>query len=202
MKNHNDLTTSNFEAYLEAAVQSLQNKNWISALDIALTLPGICSNVDPRTKSLGGDGKRYRTWYQLNVDDTTSQIVRDPGFLPRIEPLYDAELVYKLRCSMLHQGEPLTQYFENKFKSDCNDVSSIVIKTYAQDSGEIPSFVGTSTKGGFVAMDSNILDGPYEIEVNIFVKELCQKLIKASRAYYDNNRQKFSDFDGLFNWDY
>lgn len=204
-KNYN-LSSSDFSSYLNAARKSLIDENWISALDIALTLPGICSNIDPDTKNLNSDSIKYKTWYQKNVDDATCQIVRTDGFLPRLKPSYDAETVYKLRCSMLHQGEALTEYLDDRFNSNDNgensDINTIKINIYTQDTGQTPSFNNTETLGGFVRLGSDITSGPYNIEVNIFVKELCQKLIKASKDYYDNNQQRFANFKGLFNWIY
>lgn len=59
---------------------------YLVALNSALTLPDICGKAEyPDCKT----GERYKKWY--------SEYVKD-GDLP-------ANIVYKLRCNMLHQGD-------------------------------------------------------------------------------------------------
>ena len=68
---------------------SLTNKNWYSALSLALIVPDICSSVEnPEMR-----GKtRYITWIENNLHKIDLY-----KFIP-------ASDVYALRCSFLHNG--------------------------------------------------------------------------------------------------
>lgn len=83
------LLEQKLEQFLSDIKNSLINRNWYSALSLALTIPDICSSVenpDVRGKS------RYIRWIEDNLHKIDLY-----KFIP-------ASDVYALRCSFLHNG--------------------------------------------------------------------------------------------------
>ncbi|WP_254901715.1 hypothetical protein [Thalassobacillus devorans] len=78
---------------------NLENKNYLSALALTLTLPDICAKISyPNMK---GSGKRYKCWYneyiykydkpKVGLDDLDSLTI-------------SGKIVYALRNLLLHEG--------------------------------------------------------------------------------------------------
>lgn len=84
--------------YTRAIEKSLDNRNWYSALTLALALPDICANVCSPTE---GSKRRYARWYdQYMLSKYTSHIGPD-----KHEHVFlNGEDCYALRCALLHEG--------------------------------------------------------------------------------------------------
>lgn len=82
---------------VSAVRQSVANRNWYSALAIALTLPDIAAKLDGRS---GGSAGRYISWFGTYLDPiyTTQAGGRTVSFL-------SGEDCYALRCAFLHEGD-------------------------------------------------------------------------------------------------
>lgn len=119
--------------------RALDAKLWVVALHGALALPDICAALespDGRTA-----GARYRDWFSR--------------YLSAEYPRLDADEVYQLRCSMLHQGLSATRKYPSIIFSlptnpsrmhnntingmhnvdigdFCNDMNDAVIKWYGE----------------------------------------------------------------------
>lgn len=85
--------------FTEAGRRDIVNKNWYSALTLALTLPDVCASLaDP------GQGKsraRYISWCRKWLEPRYTT----PGSLtaqPKV--LFTAEDMYQARCSVIHSG--------------------------------------------------------------------------------------------------
>src|SRR4030066_211862 len=73
---------------LKSIENSLQNKNWYSALILSLILPDICGKLENTSKS---SSERYPEWFDKYLGKKYN------GFL-------SGNNCYALRCSFLHEG--------------------------------------------------------------------------------------------------
>lgn len=144
----------------------LRSKCYISALTTALTLPDICGKAEyPNERSTG---KRYKQW--LNKYVCTKQ----PFAIQA-----DADIIYDLRCKLLHEGNPSI----NKVKLNIKQFALIV----RENSAHIP-------------LESHCVeekpDGSKECHCyNINLVYLCEKICEATLAYYHSNKELFNFFN-------
>lgn len=129
------------------AVQiSLQNKNWYSALFIALSLPDICSKLEnPTQKSQA----RYILWFnKYLIDKYTFEVgAEHEKFI-----FLTGEDFYALRCACLHEGR------DDITKQKCQKVLNNFKFT-----------TGLSHKNYLDSGTNRIL----QISVQLFCKEIC-----------------------------
>lgn len=83
--NINDIIMENI---LKSIENSLQNKNWYSALVLSLILPDICGKLEGNNKS---SSERYPEWFNTYLGK------KYDGFLSGND-------CYALRCAFLHEG--------------------------------------------------------------------------------------------------
>lgn len=170
-----------FECILDDADKCIENGIYIGALDVALTIPDICGNIEFQGTSVGD---RYKSWFKNYVCDEESQLTVGNYGLPQLKPFYDAELVYKLRCSMLHEGQPIIDYFGEVLAGE-----------------GIRGTLNFTSNGGsmFLSSGRNNLPHHKAPKINIFIDvcELSRKLISSGREYVKKNPEKFQQFLGI-----
>lgn len=189
---NNNPSENNFLLIVNSAKECLKVQNYIGALDIVLTLPDICGNVEYQNKKLG-TGERYKKWYKAYIDNHESALKRNKVGLI-ISPSYDAEFVYKLRCSFLHQGETLQAYLKNKY-NEVTDVNFTILFTIPnKNNRKLPTFQTSSSGPSWGPFSSG---GKIEYTLSIDVEDMCKKIISAAEKFYDKNKNKFSDFKGF-----
>ena len=78
--------------------QALESELYLSALALALTLPDTCGKAEYPKKKVG---KRYTDWCKKYVilDKCDSPYGYDMPYL-------NEDVIYSLRCSLLHQSTP------------------------------------------------------------------------------------------------
>ena len=87
-----------------------ENKAYLSALALALTLPDMCGRQEYGEIE---NGKRYKKWYNkwvypyYELPIPSDKLMRSASNKTR----FDGEMAYLLRCSVLHSGN--TCYREN-----------------------------------------------------------------------------------------
>lgn len=92
------LTINNF---IDAGMKSLEDKNYWSALSIALMLPSMCSRIsynDDKHKKMNGnftDKKCYIDWCK--------EYIKSQWLITCLGSNY-AEVLYKMRCDLVHAG--------------------------------------------------------------------------------------------------
>lgn len=116
-------------SFIESGEKSLQNKNYWSALSVALSLPSICSRLQYQNDEFKGTNKQSGYWHLCNdgtkdwhdrkcyedfcklimrVDsaDKIGRIVNDipDTYLKALFGDKFAEVLYELRCDILHAG--------------------------------------------------------------------------------------------------
>ena len=83
--------------------KALSHDLYFAALNLALTLPDICGKAE--YPSLRSTRERYIQWYDKIVGVTEKPPRDDEPEMPYLS----GEVVYSLRCSLLHEGNPNLQ---------------------------------------------------------------------------------------------
>lgn len=88
---------------LVSIVQALDQRNWHAALNLALAMPALCSNLDGRYR--GDPQTNYREWF----DRFVAGHLADENASPEADttkprgPIFDGNACYALRCRTLHE---------------------------------------------------------------------------------------------------
>ena len=101
--------------FIESGEKSLKDKNYWSALSVALMLPSICSRVEyadhdkypecwNEKRKQWKDRQCYEKWCQNTFSNSL-------WLLDALGPKY-AEILYKIRCDIVHAGT--AQIYENE----------------------------------------------------------------------------------------
>lgn len=154
--------------------ESVDNKCFISALALALTLPDICGRAEyPSERS---SRKRYVNWYKTYVEP----FVKPSDPYGSDMPYLSGEVVYQLRCSLLHLGTPGI-IDDTKLESRCKADRFVLEITDAYDSGTSMVAYGK---------DRDIV----QRELTVSVLYLISKLAKEAKNYYLDQKDKFDFF--------
>lgn len=146
--------------------QCLDNKCYLSALMVALTLPDICGKVEYPTDK---PSVRYKKWYK----EWIGQYEHDPDDKDNIFPYPSEEIVYDLRCSMFHEGNPSV----NLTNQNLTDFKLVIYKEW--------NIGGVSDIASY--------NGDYYCRtLEIGVKNLIWKLCRLAEVYYAENNEKFN----------
>lgn len=143
----------------------LDNECYIAALTSALILPDICGKAEyPNEKT----SLRYKKWYY----EWIGQYEKCPDDEDDM-PYLSGELIYSLRCSLLHEGNPDVDLNKNNLTS----FKLLITDNYMSG--------GSAT----IYHDSN---GNHGREIEIGIKNLCFKLCRLAKVYYEENKDKFN----------
>ena len=161
--------------YVNDIRRSLENKWYFSALSLALTLPDICGMAEFPNKSVA---ERYIEWYDKYLGVYMAQGKDDLG---GNSPWLSGEVVYNLRNTYLHQGNP--GITSDKVKEEVNQLDKFtlmlgdgtVLQTFA-----LNIEAGTQETGK-ITYRMIIVDVTY----------LCDSICDCALWYYENNQEKF-----------
>lgn len=143
----------------------LKNECYIAALTTALTLPDICGKVEyPNDNTTS----RYKKWYSKWIGEYERCSKNNDNI-----PYSTADLIYDLRRSLLHEGNPNVDLGRN------NLMSFKLLITGSDMSGTI----------AIVHKDSN--RKPIGGEIQIGIENLCFKLCSMAKEFYNENKDKF-----------
>jgi hypothetical protein len=146
--------------------KALSHDLYFAALNLALTLPDICGKAEyPNLRT----GERYKKWYDENVGVTEKppKCTEDEPEMPYLS----GEVVYSLRCSLLHEGNPNLQ--KNGKHPTPIDRFSLVIQS------EQP-FRIYGGEGSSVLTSS---DGTEVRSYRVNVRRLCMVLCLCAKGY-------------------
>lgn len=148
--------------------KALKNNLYLVALNTALTLPDICGKAEFPNKSTT---KRYIEWFDKYIGqyETTNK---------NNLPYLSGEVVYSLRCSLLHQGNPNIEEGKGNIDEFILNIQKENIGIYIDTSSVITHADGTATRS-------------YDVNV----RGICFKLCSVAKNYYKNNRSKFNFFN-------
>ncbi|MBQ0146070.1 MAG: hypothetical protein KBS51_03000 [Lachnospiraceae bacterium] len=153
--------------------QCLDNDSYMAALIVALTLPDICGKAEYAEEK---PRKRYVDWYDdyVNNDDNNglNHLSHSNG-----------ELVYSLRCSLLHQGNP---------NIDVNKLNYEYFELIWQGNKRA-SYTSESYSAEIVVIDGK--EEPIHRRYSVNILNLCDKICTAALSYYNKYQQKFDFLD-------
>ena len=163
----------------------LDNECLLAALTMALTLPDICGKAEyPILK----EHTRYIRWYDENIGYYEKPPSANPNEVEM--PYLSGEVVYNLRCMLLHQGTPNIE--RNKIHSEeCKiDKFSLLFEKKKPiyiyfDSAQV-LLEGTSP----LSSRNRVTSRSYEVNV----RRLCFIITACAEAYYKDNVDKFNFF--------
>lgn len=166
---------------IEDVERALERECYFAALALALTLPDICGKAEYPTEDK--NWKRYKNWCHEFVSE---KIPKDDPYVGDM-PFMNEDILYSLRCSLLHQGNPNIGEGENDRKhwdNRCNvDHFTLQITDY----------------GSVEGISSNITyRANWEIcnrEIKLSIREICHRICLAAENYYANNNEKFTFFN-------
>lgn len=163
---------------------ALDAEAYISALALALTLPDTCGKAeypDLKTK------ERYLKWYEEYI----GQHERYPVEEGEIEnPYLSAEVVYQLRCNLLHQGTIDVE--KEKIEEECCQIDNFILIT---ESAKSPAIYPDASS---VLISENEISRGYRVNV----RRLCFLLTRMATVYYEKNKDKFTFLKiNILNWD-
>lgn len=161
--------------------KALENDLYLVALSSALTLPDICGKVAYPDES--SSRKRYIYWY----DEEIGKYEKNPEDKENM-PYLSGEVIYSLRCSLLHEGNPNMN--NDSLRTDLPiDHFSLVIERAKpfdiySDSSSIANFG-----------DKNIR------EYSMNVRRVCMILCNVAESFYKENKEKFHFNYKIIDWD-
>ena len=162
---------------------ALDSNLYFAALNCALTLPDICGKAEyPSERS---SKKRYIDWYDKEI----GFYERNPEQSESEEiPYLSGEVIYSLRCAMLHAGEPNINGDSVYNKPNIDKFSLVIQKAQPFD---------------IYSDSSSIMDwnGEHIRSYRMSVRRICLIMCAVAEAYYRDNREKFHFDYEIIDWD-
>ncbi len=157
--------------------QCLDNGCVMAGLSLTLTLPDICGKaIYPKLKP----SERYIKWF----DEYIGQYEHDDEHMRVGMPYLSGELVYSLRNSILHQGNP---------NIDGKKFGIIYFELmYRQIEG---ASVITGSSEAEIVKDENGNDKAINKKFIVNVRDLCWKICRLAEVCYSEDKDKFDFFN-------
>lgn len=148
---------------------SMQNKCFLSALALALTLPDICSQVEANVAL--SSRQLYIDW----VDKHINKEYFKTGLSGFEDAEFAGNVCYSLRCSYLHSGA--LEVENSKLNVHINEFELFIPKSMSKDVRGKPN--------GFSYKIKTLEDGKKEIKVELNIQLLCEALCDAAEEFYN-----------------
>lgn len=145
----------------------LENGCYMAALMVALTLPDICAKAEYGV-SKKDNKKNYIAWYNSCIEQG---LAKTDGASPSLE----GELVYLLRCSVLHQGTP------NVDEKQTGITHFELVWQEHEGAHRIATFSEVQL------CNEEIISKKYSVNI----RELCSRLCEGANCYYKANKDRF-----------
>ena len=146
----------------------------MSALMLALTIPDICGKAEYPQE---GNTRRYIKWFNSYMEQykpSTSVYGFDMPFL-------SGEVVYNLRNSMIHSGNPNIEV--KKINEELCKIDQFELRFEKNFSGD--------TSHISYGAEMRIVERGYIVNAYL----LCYRLCQTAKKYYQNNMAKFDFFN-------
>lgn len=152
---------------VEEIEKALKHELYLVALNTALTLPDICGcALYPKL----GTTARYKKWY--------SEYVGKYEKFKEDTPSLSADVVYSLRNSFVHQGNP-------NIKKGTNNIDKFILNIQKEEILLVDT----------VSKISNQYTGVTRTEYNVNVRRLCFILCNTAKQFYLHNKSLFDFFN-------
>ena len=161
--------------------KALENELYFVALSSALTLPDICGKAAYPTEQ--SSRSRYILWY----DEEIGKYEKNPDDKDDM-PYLSGEVIYSLRCSLLHEGNPNMKNDGLGNTQSIDHFSLVIEKAKPFD---------PYTDASIIMEDGNKKVREYRMNV----RRMCMILCNVAEAYYKENRNKFHFNYEIIDWD-
>lgn len=156
--------------------RALENECFFAALALALTLPDTCGKAAyPDLDENRYSKKRYTDWCKEYVCKTEKPFSSFGDDMPYL----NEEIIYQLRCSLLHQSTPNVS--PERIHEECckvDEFSLVITDESSVDSGTSMVSYGAGMK---------IVKRGYEVSI----RHLCYILCASAKKYYEDNIESF-----------
>lgn len=152
----------------------LENECFLTALGMALTLPDICGKAAYPTDTVAG---RYIKW----TNEYISAYEKDDSPYGIDMPYLSGEILYNLRNTFLHQGNP--------------NIDSSKVKNSRCKVDEFNLVIGSIFSGGTSSVHYGGNQQVIYRRLDINIVNLCTKLTRTAEGYYRANQEKFNFFN-------
>ena len=160
---------------------------YFAALAIALTLPDICGKAKyPKA----GVRKRYIEWYDEYVGRYEKCPKNEADADEEEMPYLSGEVVYSLRCSLLHQGNPNIEKSDIKNDVTCK-VDRFTLLIQKKNKFDLYSDSASVTRQGVDPEAMKEIERCYEVNI----RRLCLVLSLCASAYYREYPGQFNFFN-------
>jgi len=177
------------ERLIDDVSKALDAEAYMAALSLVLTLPDICAKAEY------GDSLKNKERYIKWFDEYIGQYEKAPIKEGEVEmPYLSGEVVYQLRCSVLHQGNPNIDSDKIKNEACKIDFFTIVVekKKPFDIYGDSASITTMMNPKGSKPVRS------YRVNV----RRLCLIITSVTKGYYEKNKDKFTFFSyDILDWD-
>ena len=161
--------------------KALENDLYFAALNSALTLPDICGKA--AWPAEGNNKKRYILWYDEEIGKY-EKCPKDKDDMPYLS----GEIIYNLRCSLLHEGNPNVNNDNLRINQPINHFLLVIEKAKPFD------IYGDSS--AIIDFENNPIR-----EYRMNVRRICMILCNVAESYYKDNREKFHFNYEIIDWD-
>lgn len=165
---------------------ALDNDLFFAALSTALTLPDICGKAEYPTER--STKKRYIDWY----DNEIGRYEKNPHQFSKEEmPYLSGNVIYSLRGSLLHAGNPNVDNGQLTNKNASLPIDHFVLKVEKKKDFDIYSD------------SSSISDifNQHRREYTMSIRRVCLIMCCVAETYYKNNKEKFLFNYEILDWD-
>jgi len=174
---------------IEDVNKALDAEAYMAALSLVLTLPDICAKAE-----YGDDLKnkeRYIKWF----DEYIGKYEKAPTKSGEMEmPYLSGEVVYQLRCSVLHQGTPNID--NDKIKNEICKIDHFTLVVEKKKPFDI--YIDSACVSSMMGLAESKPVRSYRVNV----RRLCIIITSVAKKYYKTNRDKFSFFSyNILDWD-
>ena len=168
---------------IEDIQTALKNEAYIAALSLVVILPDICGKAEYPDIHKGSI--RYKKWF----DEYIGQYEKSPFDSQDIyeNPHLSGEVMYQLRCSFLHEGNPNVD--KDKIEEESCKIDKFIIEIEKEKEFHVMGSSSSVTWG---------INEPVFRKFRLNLRDLCFKVTGVAKFYYENNKEKFSFFNYEF----
>lgn len=160
---------------IEDIEKALDHDCYFAALALALTLPDICGKVEfPNYKHT----QRYIEWFNKYI--AVTEQCPDYQYVPYLT----GKIVHKLRCAILHEGNP--NISEKEGKDECFQIDQFVLIREKKNAFDI---YGDSAHMSWYTDGTS--EGKTKCVYKMNIRRLCLILCSCAKGYYKENKEKF-----------